>query len=46
MKVVLSAVIAPIAVMMVPLAVLAEVKTQVVEYKHGNTMSTKLPIQK
>lgn len=38
MKVVLSAVIAQIAVMMVPLAVLAEVKTQVVEYKHGNTV--------
>lgn len=38
MKVVLSALIAPIAVVMIPLAVLAEVKTQVVEYKHGNTV--------
>lgn len=38
MKVVLSGLIAPIAVVMIPLAVLAEVKTQVVEYKHGNTV--------
>lgn len=38
MKVGLSALIAPIAVVMMPLVVLAEVKTQVVEYKHGNTV--------
>jgi len=37
-NVVLSVLIAPVAVVMLPLVALAEIKTQVVEYKHGNTV--------
>jgi len=38
MKVLLSFVVAPIAVFLMPLAVLAALKTQTVEYKQGNTV--------